>query len=407
MIKRIVQKFGGTSLADLDLIRHAATLTVNEIKQNKEVIVVVSAMAGVTNELVSYTQSLNPRGNSPEHDVVHCAGEQVTAGLFALALNQMGYPAQSFLSWQLPIMTNDEFSNATIEHISTEKLEHCLASGIIPVIAGFQGLTRSGRLTTLGRGGSDTTAIAVACALNADICDIYTDVLGVYTADPRIVPNARKINHIHYDEMFELSKQGAKVLHKDCVEIAMKQGLNVRVLSTFVAGHGTNLNGQIEPNNSVCGIALSLQDVCLTLTKLPARTDLVAQVYTLLNDAGITLDTIIQDIIDYDFMDINITIGRDSLVETIEILNKAQAALGFKSIEQINSLAKISVIGNELSKQINPENLLENTLQQQGILTHTLVKTPKKVSILVDQSAAQAVVQILHQALKLDMEYDT
>jgi aspartate kinase len=293
---RVVQKFGGTSVADVERIRNAALKVKAEVDAGNEVAVVVSAMAGVTNQLVEYVSSMSSMHDAREYDVVVSAGEQITTGLMALALQEIGVPARSWLGWQLPIRTDDAHSRARIMEIETDAVEERLRDGQVAVMPGFQGLSGNDRVTTLGRGGSDTSAVALAAVLNADHCDIYTDVDGVYTCDPRIVVKAQKLDKITYEEMLEMASQGAKVLQTRSVEMAMNHGVRLYVRSTFADGEGTLVcdEDEILEHQVVSGIAYSRDEAKITLVQVPDRPGVAAGIFGPLADENVNVDMIVQ-----------------------------------------------------------------------------------------------------------------
>jgi aspartate kinase len=292
-----ILKFGGTSVANLARLEHVAKVVHQEIINGNQVVVVVSAMAGITDQMIGYCQALCPHELTPEHDVVASAGEQVTAGLLSLALKKIGLKARSYLAWQIPIHTDCTATNARILHINPEKILQGLSQGEVPVIAGFQGLSSEGLVTTIGRGGSDTTAVAMAVALKADRCDIYTDVDGVYTADPRLVPSARRQDILGYSEMFEMASAGAKVLHARSVEMAMKHGVRLRVLSSLTdSPQGTEIveDKLIVDKANVTSIVHSLNEAKVTLKNLKNPPGVAAKLYSSLGNANILMDMMTQ-----------------------------------------------------------------------------------------------------------------
>ena len=299
----IIAKFGGTSVADIERIERAASKIVREVERGNRVAVVVSAMAGVTNQLVEYCSSVSSSYDAREYDTVVSSGEQITAGLMAMMLQKLGVQARSWLGWQIPIQTDDYYSKARVTNINTDEISNRLTQGEVVVVPGFQGLSSQGRITTLGRGGSDTTALALAAALSADRCDIYTAVDGVYTTNPRIVPAARKIDKISYEEMLELASLGAKVLHSRSVEIAMKHDVPLQVLSSFNDEIGSDLPGtlvtreeDIVEQQHVTGVAYTLDEAIVTLLGVPDVPGVATQVFSPLAEAGVNVDMIVQNI---------------------------------------------------------------------------------------------------------------
>jgi aspartate kinase len=402
---RIVQKFGGTSVADIARLEKVSLKIKREIDAGHQVAVVVSAMAGVTNQLVGYARSLAGSAQSAEYDVIVAAGEQVTSGLLALALCQIGIPARSLLAWQIPIVTDNAHGSARIEQIDPERLEECWGKGVVPVIAGFQGLTSQGRLTTLGRGGSDTTAVALAAALQAERCDIYTDVTGVYTADPRIVPKARKLKEITYEEMFELSAQGAKVLQTRSVETAMRHQVCVRVLSSFHDEPGT----QIVPEKMlsdiihVSGITYKGDEARLTLKNVRNEAQAMADIFETLADADVQIDMVVQNVSLNEGTDLTFTVLKGEIPRVMDALHKVKK-ISCDGLILDPNVAKITVVGVGLQRRLGIASLMFKTLGGLGVPLQVISCSPIKVSVLVDESVAEEAVRLLHSAYGLDKE---
>lgn len=400
---RYVLKFGGTSVANVTRLQHVAHLIKKQADAGHELVVVVSAMAGITNELVQYAHSLCPDKLSPEHDVVLSSGEQVTSGLLALALSQLGFHSQSYLAWQIPIETDDTPSQARITNISTAHLEHCLQQKKIPVVAGFQGVNSQGRLTTLGRGGSDTTAVALAAALKADRCDIYTDVDGVYNADPRLVAKARKLSHITYAEMFEMAAQGAKVLQARSVELAMKHNVKLRVLSSFVETEGTDIVKERENVESigVSGIAHSQNDVRITIKNIPNHPTSVATLLATLSDHSIPLDMIVQSGEGQGFVDLTFTLLHANLERAQHALKEVHKTVAYSQLDIDTDIVKISVIGVGVRSDLNTLNLLFKTLADYNISVQMMTTSEIKISVIIDKHYTDVALNALHQAYQL------
>ena len=401
---RYVLKFGGTSVANVTQLQHVAHIIKKQAEAGHELIVVVSAMAGITNELVEYAHSLCPDKLSPEHDVVLSSGEQVTSGLLALALKRLGFCSRSYLAWQIPIQTDDNISQARIQKILTHRLEDCLNKKTIPVVAGFQGLSSEGRLTTLGRGGSDTTAVALAAALKADRCDIYTDVDGVYNADPRLVFKARKLPNITYAEMLEMAAQGAKVLQARSVELAMKHKVNLRVLSSFIEAEGTDI---IEERNTVentlvSGIVHNLNEIRVTIKSIPNPTYNVAKIFSSLTENRIPTDMLTQACLNEGQADLMFTISHSNLERTQHVLKEAQKTVCFSHTEFDADIIKISVIGVGVRSDLEISNILFKTLADQHILVHLMTTSEIKISIITDKQYTEAALNALHQAYNLE-----
>ncbi|WP_174291770.1 aspartate kinase [Sphingomonas bacterium] len=415
----IVMKFGGTSMAGIERIRNVAARVKREVAAGHRVAVVVSAMAGETDRLVGFCREASALYDRAEYDVVVSAGEQVTSGLLAIALQAAGVPARSWLGWQLPIRTSDAHASARIGAIDTAALTAALASGEVAVIPGFQGMADDGRATTLGRGGSDTSAVAVAAALKADRCDIYTDVDGVYTTDPRIVPRARKLSRVTYEEMLELASVGAKVLQTRSVGLAMKEGVRVRVLSSFEEGdsdapqRGTLIAGEDELDEEIdtverqliTGIAHDKNEAKVTLTAVPDRPGAVAAIFAPLADAGINVDMIIQNVAhSTGSTDVTFTVPATDLVRALDILERARPAIGFDALVHDSRVAKISVVGVGMRSHAGVASTMFTTLGDRGINIQAITTSEIKVSVLIEEDYTELAVRVLHTAYGLDGE---
>lgn len=402
----IVQKFGGTSVATLDLIKKAALRTKAETEIGHRVVVVVSAMAGKTNALVNYVRDLSTTYDRAEFDTIVSSGEQITAGLLALSLQNMGIPARSWLGWQIPIYTSSHYTQAKIERIETEFLLKDLNKGIVAVVAGFQGLSPEGRITTLGRGGSDTTAVALAAALHAERCDIFTDVEGVYTADPRYVTAAGKLEHIAYQEMLELAAQGAKVLQRESVELAMQHHVQLRVLSSLSDAPGTLVSSETEPKahrNHIRGLAHTLQTEKLTLYALPQIPTKIDEIKALLKSQYITLDLIQLNLSIYkQTFDFSFTIQTSDVERAIAILQKEKNKLQFNHLLRDSLVAKISVIGSGLQTEHSASHKLFQTLREEGINVQAVSASDIKLSVLIPSNEVERIVSSLHTVYQLD-----
>jgi aspartate kinase len=403
---RIVQKFGGTSVADIARLEKVSLKIKREIDAGHQVAVVVSAMAGVTNRLAGYAQALAGHTQTAEYDVIVAAGEQVTSGLLALALCQIGIPARSLLAWQIPIVTNLEHGCAHIERIDPRLLEECWAKGMIPIIAGFQGLTPQGRLTTLGRGGSDTTAVALAAAIKADRCDIYTDVAGVYTADPRIVPRAQKLKEITYEEMFELAAQGAKVLQTRSVETAMDHQVRVRVLSSFYDEPGTEIvpEKMLADSIHVSGITHRGDEARLTLKNVCNETEAMAHIFEILAQADVHIDMVVKNVSLDDCTDLTFTILKGEIPRVMDALQEKKK-ISYDDLILDPNVAKITVVGVGLQRRLGIASLMFKTLAEMGIPLQVISCSAIKVSVLVDELMAEEAVRTLHSAYGLDKEF--
>ena len=402
---RIVMKFGGTSVADLDRIRNAAERIKREVENGNNVAVVVSAMSGVTNQLVGYVNSIDPLFDAREYDSVVASGEQVTSGLMALTLQNMGVSARSWAGWQIPIHTSDTHSKARILDIETDALEKCFADGMVAVIAGFQGISDRGRITTLGRGGSDTSAVAVAAALQAERCDIYTDVDGVYTTDPRVVPKARKINKISHEEMLELASVGAKVLQTRSVEIAMNYGVRLQVLSSFEDKPGTLVvsEEEIVEEQVVTGIAFTRDEAKISLAEVKDIPGLSAAIFNPLAEAGVNVDMIVQTVsTDGETVSMTFTVPRTDLEMTKQILEEGKNNLQFGRLIADDSVVKISVVGVGMRSHAGVASTMFQTLADKNINIQGISTSEIKISTLIDEEYTELAVRALHSAYGLD-----
>jgi len=404
---RIVMKFGGTSVADVERIKAVAARVKRETDAGHEVAVVVSAMAGATNQLAGWTNAIARMHDAREYDVVLAAGEQVTSGLAALALQELGVTARSWQGWQIPILTDDAHGKARIQRIETEGLERRLARGEVPVVAGFQGLGSDDRVTTLGRGGSDTSAVALAAALDADRCDIFTDVDGVYTTDPRIVAKARKLDKITYEEMLEMASLGAKVLQIRSVEMAMKHHVRLQVLSSFVDRPGTLVvdEEEIVEQELVSGIAYSRDEAKITLTHVPDRPGVAAAIFGPLADAHINVDMIVQNVSGSgDFTDLTFTVAKADLERAMRVLNERHAELRFEALKPDSAVVKVSVIGVGMRSHAGIAQRMFSTLAEKGINIQVISTSEIKISVLIAEEYTELAVRSLHTAYGLDAQ---
>ena len=402
---RIVQKFGGTSVADVDRIQNAACLVKREVDAGNEVAVVVSAMAGETNRLVDWTRQVNRLHDAREYDVVVSSGEQVTAGLMALSLQALGVDARSWLGWQIPIRTDGVHGKARIEAIATAELGRRLGAGQVAVVAGFQGIGPRGRITTLGRGGSDTSAVALAAALKAARCDIFTDVAGVYTADPRIVAKARKLNRITYEEMLEMASQGARVLQTRSVELAMNHRVRLQVLSSFSDSPGTLVvdEDEIVETRVVSGIAYSRDEAKITVQRVADRPGVAAAIFGPLADHAINVDMIVQNVSeDGKTTDLTFTVGRSDLDRAMAVLGECRAQIGFDALKPDSNVVKISVIGVGMRSHAGVAKLMFQTLADKGINIQVISTSEIKVSVLIAAEYTELALRALHTAYGLD-----
>ncbi len=414
-------KFGGTSMAGTERIRRVARIVQRQQAAGHEVAVVVSAMSGETDRLVNFCREADPLYDPAEYDVVVAAGEQVTSGLLAMHLQALGSKARSWLGWQLPIHTDDAHAKARIESIDSDALLASMAAGEIAVIPGFQGLTGDNRITTLGRGGSDTSAVAVAAAIKADRCDIYTDVDGVYTTDPRIVAKARKLKSVTYEEMLELASVGSKVLQTRSVGLAMKEGVRVQVLSSFIDDDapaadtipGTMIVSDEElakfqegldmERQLITGIAADKNEAKVTLTRVPDRPGAVAAIFSPLAAANINVDMIIQNIAkDKGETDVTFTVPGADLARTQALLEGQKEAIGYYRMISDGKVAKISVVGVGMKSHAGVASTMFRSLADRGINIQAISTSEIKVSVLIDEDETELAVRVLHTAYGLD-----
>jgi len=405
----IVAKFGGTSVGDIGRIRIAAAKVAREVERGNKVVVVVSAMAGVTNQLVDYCCEISPIHDLREYDVVVSSGEQVTAGLMAMTLQKKGIAARSWLGWQIPIHTDEMHGKARVIGLEAEELHKRLGDGEVAVVPGFQGVTEKNRVATLGRGGSDTSAMALAAALKADRCDIYTDVDGVYTADPHIVPQARKLKQISYEEMMEMSSLGTKVLQTRSVELAMKKEVPVQVLSSFEDHIGSELPGtlvtreeDIMEQELVSGIAYSRDEVKITILDVPDMPGLVGRIFAPLAKAALNIDMIVQNISpDGKTTDVTFTVTRAERDRALEVIGNIEK-FGDAQILMADNVAKISVVGVGMVSQHGVASKMFETLAEKKINIQVIATSEIKISVLIDEDYTELAVRALHEAYGLE-----
>jgi aspartate kinase len=403
---RLVQKFGGTSLADVARIKGVARRVKREVVAGNEVAVVVSAMSGVTNQLVEWTRQTSQLHDAREYDVVVASGEQVTAGLLALALQEVEIDARSWLGWQIPIRTDDVHGKARIESIDVGEIRRRMAVGQVAVIVGFQGISSRGRITTLGRGGSDTSAVALAAALEADRCDIFTDVEGVYTSDPRIVAKARKLDRITYEEMLEMASQGARVLQTRAVELAMNRGVRLQVLSSFTDRPGTLVvdEDEIVEKQVVSGIAYSRDEAKITVQKVADRPGVAAAIFGPLADCAINVDMIVQNVSEDGLTtDLTFTVARSDLDRAVAVLGQSRGKLGFAALKPDANVVKISVIGVGMRSHAGVAKKMFQTLADKGINIQVISTSEIKVSVLIAAEYTELALRALHTAYGLDI----
>ena len=406
----IVQKFGGTSVGTVERIQAAAHKVKAELDRGNHVAVVVSAMAGVTNQLVEYCRALAPGYDQQEYDSVIASGEQITSGLFAIALHMLGLKSRGYQGWQVPIITDSVHAKARIQRIATEALKPRMMAGEVPVISGFQGVTEAGRITTLGRGGSDTSAVALAAALGAERCDIYTDVDGVYTTDPRIVTKARKLDRITYEEMLEMASLGAKVLQTRSVEMAMRHRVRVQVLSSFAKEIGSDLPGtlvvdedEILEQETVSGIAYSRDDAKVTLVRVADKPGVAAAVFGPLAEASINVDMIVQNISKDATTDITFTVPKADLPRALETL-KTGNDLTYEALLSDVNVVKISVIGVGMRSHAGIAQRMFKALAGKNINIQVISTSEIKVSVLIDEEYTELALRALHTAYGLDQD---
>jgi aspartate kinase len=413
---RIVMKFGGTSMAGMERIRKVAARVKAEVARGNQVAVVVSAMAGETDRLVGFCKEASPLYDPAEYDVVVASGEQVTSGLLAMTLKAMDVEARSWLGWQLPIRTVETHAKARIESIDSDTLITAMEAGQVAVIPGFQGQMADGRISTLGRGGSDTSAVAIAAAVKADRCDIYTDVDGVYTTDPRIVARARKLRKVTYEEMLELASVGSKVLQTRSVALAMKENVRVQVLSSFdepgndpIPGTLIVSENEIEASEMesqlITGIAHDKNEAKIIVTRVPDKPGAVASIFGPLAEASINVDMIIQnDSKDTEETDVTFTVPRADLARSVDILEGLKETIGYRRIITDAEVAKISVVGVGMRSHAGVAATMFRTLAERGINIEAISTSEIKVSVLIDEDETELAVRVLHSAYGLDAD---
>jgi len=406
----LVMKFGGTSVATLDRIRRAAKRVGVEVSKGYDVIVIVSAMSGETNKLVGFVNETSPLYDAREYDAVVSSGENVTAGLMALTLQEMDVPARSWQGWQVPVKTTDAHAAARIEEIPTDNINAKFGEGMrVAVVAGFQGIGPDGRITTLGRGGSDTTAVAFAAAFGAERCDIYTDVDGVYTTDPRVCEKARKMDKVSFEEMLELASLGAKVLQTRSVELAMRYKVKLRVLSSFEeqsdeAGTLVCDEEEVMENRPISGIAFSRDESKMTLVSVADRPGIAAAIFGPLAEAGVNVDMIIQNIAEEGRTDMTFSCPTDQVKRAEKALNDAheRGEINFHDLVADTGVAKISMVGIGMRSQSGVAAKMFKTLSDEGVNIKVIATSEIKISVLVDRKYMELAVQALHDAFELE-----
>ncbi len=400
----IVQKYGGTSVGSVARIQNVADRVIRTVEQGHRVVVTVSAMSGETNRLTALAHEIQQRPSPREMDVLLSTGEQVTIALLSMALQQRGYPAISFTGWQVPILTNNVHTKARIEKINEEKLRAELNAGRIVVVAGFQGVTLNNEITTLGRGGSDTTAVALAAALRADECQIYTDVDGVYTTDPRVVPNARRLDVITYDEMLELASLGAKVLQIRSVEFASKYRVPLRVLSSMKEGGGTLITSEdkVMEKPLISGIAFNRDEAKLMILGVPDRPGVAYQIVGPISDANIDIDMIIQNQGVDGTTDFTFTVHRNDCPAALDILRAQAEKLGAREVLSDDGIVKVSLVGIGMKSHAGIAARMFEVLADKGINIQMIGTTEIKISVIIDEEHLETAVQALHDAFELE-----
>lgn len=398
-------------MGGIERIRKVAARVKHEVASGHEVAVVVSAMAGDTDRLVGLCREAAPLHDLAEYDVVVSSGEQVSSGLLAIVLREMGVPARSWLGWQLPIQSSDLHKSARIREIDVTQMRASMARGVVAIVAGFQAVNAQGRITTLGRGGSDTSAVALAAALGAERCDIYTDVDGVYTTDPRIVPHARKLDRITYEEMLELASVGAKVLQTRSVELAMKEKVRLRVLSSFEDNMGDETAGTLVVNEDevleeelITGVAYERNEAKVTLVAVPDRPGAVATVFGPLAAAGVNVDMIVQNVSHAaPETDVTFTVPRADLARARDVLAKARKEIGYTDIIAAENVAKVSIVGVGMRSHAGVAQTMFATLAERGINIQAITTSEIKVSVLIAEEYVELAVRALHTAYGLDV----
>jgi len=402
----VVQKYGGTSVANLERIRKVAERVASYKEKGHDLVVVVSAMAGETDRLINLAREINPYPLPRELDMLLATGEQVTSSLLAMTLKTMGYEAISLLGFQVPIITDSLFNKARIKEIKTDRIKKELSQGRIVVVAGFQGVTEDGEITTLGRGGSDTTAVALAAALKADLCEIYTDVDGVYTADPRIVPRARKLPKVSYEEMLEMASSGAKVLEMRSVELAMIYKVPLVVRSSFNYEEGTLITEEDEEMEKVLvsGVTYNRNEARISLYGVPDRPGIAAKIFGPIGEAGIVVDMIIQTGRPDGKADLTFTVPRTDFKQTLDIVKKVCEEIGVERIEGDDKIAKVSIVGAGMRTHSGVATKMFETLAKHGINIMMISTSEIKISCVIDEKYTELAVRALHEAFQLEGE---
>jgi aspartate kinase len=402
----VVQKYGGTSVGSVEKIMAVAKSVIERHKEGNKVVVVLSAMAGQTDGLIKLAHDISESPDPRELDVLISTGEQVSVALFAMAVNSMGFEARSFLGFQVAIHTNNLYGKARIHDIQTERINNELANGRIVTIAGFQGLDGQGDITTLGRGGSDTTAVALASALNADVCEIYTDVEGVYTTDPNICPKARKLDFISYDEMLEMASLGAKVLQIRSVEFAKKYNVPIHVRSTFSSERGTMVIGETKDMEKVVvsGVTYNKNEARITIKRVPDQPGIASQIFTPVFESGIIVDMIVQNTAEEGYTDLTFTVQKADFYNTMKLVNKTAQKIGAEKVLGDENIAKVSIIGVGMRSHAGVAKKMFESLANENINIVMISTSEIKVSVVIEEKYTELAVRILHSAFGLDNE---
>lgn len=400
----VVQKYGGTSMGSIERIRNVAKRVAKTYDEGNELVVVVSAMSGETNKLVALANEMCEFPSDREYDVMVATGEQVSMSLLAMCLESMGYKAKSYCGFQLPIITDSSFSKARIEEIDDKRVREDLKNGVIVVVAGFQGIDRQGNITTLGRGGSDTSAVAVAAAMKADVCEIYTDVDGVYTTDPRIVAEASKLEKISYDEMLEMASLGSKVLQIRSVEFAKKFDVVVHVRSSFNDNPGTLVTKEDAEMESVLvsGISYNKDEAKISVLRVPDRPGIAAKIFSPLSEANITVDMIIQNVSHDGLNDMTFTVPKADFKKALKIVQETSAAIGGGSVTSDENIAKVSIIGVGMRSHSGVACKMFETLSHEGINILMISTSEIKISCIIEMKYTELAIRVLHEAFALD-----
>lgn len=399
----VVQKYGGTSVGSIDRIRNVARRVAKTYDEGNDVVVVVSAMSGETNKLVALANDMCEFPSEREYDVLVATGEQVTIALLTMCLQSMGYKSKSYMGHQIPIITDSTFSKARIEKIDDKKIREDLKNGTIIVVAGFQGVDKEGNVTTLGRGGSDTSAVAVAAALKADVCEIYTDVDGVYTTDPRMVPEASKMDKVSYDEMLEMASLGSKVLQIRSVEFAKKYGVVVHVRSSFNDNPGTLVTKEDADMETVLvsGITYNKDEAKISVLRVPDKPGIASQLFTPLSHANITVDMIIQNVSVDGLTDMTFTVPRADFKKALKIVEESAKDIGAGAVKSDENISKVSIVGVGMRSHSGIASKMFQTLSQEGINIQMISTSEIKVSCIVDAKYTELAVRVLHEAFGL------